>query len=154
MIRFSNSVDIARPRAEVFAYLSDLEHTPEWNWAISSTRKISVGPVGVGTRYQQTRLVPRPAVEELTVTQLVPDSRVEIVGDLVSYRAHLTYELESTASGTRLTNSVELDPSGALRLVGGLLTGRIQTAVAENLGVLRSLLEDGAPGSRALPNWT
>lgn len=27
MIRFSNTVDIARPPSEVFAYLADLEHT-------------------------------------------------------------------------------------------------------------------------------
>ena len=59
MVQFSNTVEIARPRSEVFAYLADLEHTPEWNWAITETRKVTSGPVGVGTVYQQTRSVPR-----------------------------------------------------------------------------------------------
>ena len=144
MITFSNTVDIARPPAEVFAYLADLEHTPEWNWAITSTRKVSPGPVGVGTRYQQSRSVPRSAVEMLEVTELQADSRIEVAGDLGPFRAHLTYELAPTAGGTRLTNSVDLDPPGALGLFGGLFTGRIQASVAENLGVLRTLLEAGA----------
>ena len=142
MIRFSNTVEIARPPAEVFAYLADLEHTPEWNWAITNTRKLSPGPVAVGTRYQQTRSVPRPAEEMLEVTGLDPDTRIEVVGDLASFRARLTYELSPIATGTRLTNSVELDRPGALGLFGGLVTGRIQASVAENLGVLRTVLEE------------
>ena len=35
MIRFANTIDIAREPATVYAYLADLEHTPEWNWAIA-----------------------------------------------------------------------------------------------------------------------
>jgi uncharacterized protein YndB with AHSA1/START domain len=143
VIAFSNTVDIARQPADVFAYLADLEHTPEWNRAITSTRKVSPGPIGVGTRYRQTRSVPRPAVETLEVTQLDPDRRIEVVGDLGPFRAHLTYDLSPTALGTRLTNAVELDPHGALGLLGNLLSGRIRASVAENLGVLRTLLEDG-----------
>jgi hypothetical protein len=63
------------------------------------------------------------------------------MGILASFRAHLTYELSPTATGIRLTNSVELDSRGPLGLFGGLLTGRIQASVAENLGVLRTVLE-------------
>ncbi|MDQ2935598.1 MAG: SRPBCC family protein [Chloroflexota bacterium] len=143
MIRFSNTVDIARQPAEVFAYLADLEHTPAWNGAISSTRKLSPGPVDVGTRYQQTRSVPRPGVEMLEVTGFEPDRRIEVVGNLGPFRAHLTYELSPKASGTRLTNSVELDPTGVISMIGGLFSGRIRASVAENLGVLRILLEAG-----------
>lgn len=150
MISFSTTIEIARQPAEVFAYLADLEHIPDWNWAISDTKKINPGQVGVGSRYRQTRSVPRPTVEELEVTRLDPDRRIEIVGDLASFRAHLTYELSPSVEGTAVTNSVELDPPGALGLLGGLLAGRIQASVAENLAVLRSLLEAGGP--RVLTN--
>lgn len=146
MIRFSNTIDIARPPAEVFAYLVDLEHTPEWNWAITSTRKVSPGPIAVGSRFQLTRSVPRPAVEMLEVTRLDPGRRIEVVGDLASFPAHLTYELSPSPQGTRLSNSVELEPRGPLGLLGSLLTGRVQASVSENLGVLRSLLEGEGGG--------
>ena len=141
MIRFSNTIEIGRPPEEVFAYLADLEHTPEWNWAITSTRKLTLGPVAVGSRYRQTRSVPRPAVEMLEVTRLDPDRRIEVVGDLASFPAHLTYELSPRPHGTTLTNYVELEPSGPLGLLGSLFTGRVQASVAENLGVLRTVLE-------------
>ena len=145
MIRFSNTVEIARSPDEVFDYLADLEHTPEWNWAVTSSRKMTPGPIAVGSKFQQTRSVPRPAVEALEITRLDPGSRLELVGELASFPAHLTYELSRTAAGTTLTNSVELEPPGALGLIGGLLTRRIQSSVAQNLGVLRALLEGQRP---------
>jgi uncharacterized protein YndB with AHSA1/START domain len=145
LIRFSNSVDIARTPAEVFAYLTDLEHVPEWNWAIVSSEKLDPGPVGAGSRFRQTRSVPRPAVDMLEVTRLDPDRRLEIVGDLASYPARLTYGLSPGPRGTRLTNDVELDPPGPFGLLGNLLTGRVQASVAENLGVLRTVLEGNWP---------
>ena len=142
MITFSNTVDIARSPTIVFAYLADLEHTPEWNWAIVSTRKVSPGRAGVGTRYEQTRSVPRPATEVLEVTELDSDRRIDIVGDLGPFKARLTYELSPIGGGTRLTNTVELEPRGPFGAVAGVFPGRIRAAVAENLKVLKSLLQE------------
>jgi uncharacterized protein YndB with AHSA1/START domain len=140
---FSNTVEIARSPAIVFAYLADLENIPEWNWAIVSARKVSSGRAGVGTRYEQRRSVPRPAVEMLEVTELDSDRRIEIVGDLGPFKARLTYELSSIGAGTSLTNTVELEPRGPLGAVAGLFPGRIREVVAENLEVLKSLLQQG-----------
>jgi hypothetical protein len=80
----------------------------------------------------------------LEVTAFQPDSRIEVAGDLGPFRARLAYQLSPNTAGTTLTNSVELDPPGALGLIGGLFTGRIQASVVENLGVLRTLLETPA----------
>jgi Polyketide cyclase / dehydrase and lipid transport len=52
---FENTVLIRRPIEDVFALLSDFENVPKWNSAIVDTRKLSDGPVGVGTVYQQVR---------------------------------------------------------------------------------------------------
>jgi uncharacterized protein YndB with AHSA1/START domain len=138
---FSNTVEIARSPAIVFAYLADLEHVPEWNWAIVSTRKVSPGGAGVGTRYEQRRSVPRPAVEMLEVTELESDRRIQVVGDLGPFKARLTYELSPIRGGTRLTNTVDLEPRGPLGAVAGLFSGSVRGAVAENLQVLKSVLE-------------
>ena len=146
MIRFSNTIDITRPPAEVFAYLADLEHTPQWNRAIASARKVTPGPVAIGSRFELTRSVPRPAVEVLEVTRLDPDRRIDVVGDLASLPAHLTYELSPSPHGTTLSNSIELEPGGPLGHFGSLLTGRVRASVSENLGVLRSLLEARSGG--------
>ena len=141
MITFTNTVNIDRPITEVFTYLSDLEHTPEWNWAITETKKITPGPVSVGTRYVQTRSLPKTATEDLEVTSLELNRRIEIRGTLAALPAHLTYQLDREGTGTRLTNTIELEPQGALRLAGPFVRGRIKQAVADNLGELKARLE-------------
>lgn len=143
MINFTNTILISRPVSEVYAYLADLEHTPEWNWAITETTKITSGPVAVGTRYRQTRSVPRSATEDLQITVLEPNRRIEVAGTLAQFPAHLTYRLASLRTGTELINEVVLQPKGAVRLAGSLIANRISQSVADNLSQLKSLLETG-----------
>lgn len=144
MIRFTNTIEIDRPVDEVFAYLSDLEHTPEWNWAISETRKTTPGPVRVGTTYEQRRSIPKPAREHLEITALEPDQLLEVQGLLASIPAHLSYKLQGHGSRTTLVNTVELHPRAPLRLVAPVVAGRIERAVADNLGTLKTRLEGRA----------
>jgi uncharacterized protein YndB with AHSA1/START domain len=141
MITFANTIDIDRQLDEVYDYLVDLEHVPEWNWAISSTRKVTPGPVGVGTQYRQERSVPSRAVEMIEVTRLEPPRRVEVTGRIGPFDAQLTYELAPTNAGTRLTNTAELEPTRPFGLVGGIFAGPIKASVGENLMVLKSVLE-------------
>jgi uncharacterized protein YndB with AHSA1/START domain len=57
-MRFTNTITIDRPLATVFTYLADFENLPRWNYAIGETRKLTTGPVNVGSRYVQTRTIP------------------------------------------------------------------------------------------------
>jgi uncharacterized protein YndB with AHSA1/START domain len=141
MVQFSNTVDIARPRSEVFAYLADLEHTPEWNWAINETRRVTPGPVGVGTVYQQTRSVPRRQEETLTVTRLEVDELLEIDGTLASLPVRLTYKFSERGGGTSVLNTVEIAATGASRLLAAAAAKRIAAAAGENMTVLKANLE-------------
>jgi carbon monoxide dehydrogenase subunit G len=140
---FENTVTIRRPVDDVFAFLADFENVPRWNYAIVETRKVSPGPVGVGTTYRQTRSVPRSSEEAFEVIVFEPSSRLEVQGDLGAFRAKVSYALEPTGSGTRLTNAVELGSSGLLALVGPLATSRVNHAVAANLETLKQILEGG-----------
>ena len=58
----------------------------------------------------------------------------------------MSYALEAAGGATTLTNSMDLQASGALNLVAQLATRRVQSAVAENLGALKELLESDSPG--------
>jgi uncharacterized protein YndB with AHSA1/START domain len=62
-MKFTNTITINRQPAAVFRFLAHFENVPRWNYAISETRKITGGPVGVGSRYQQTRTLPTPSEE-------------------------------------------------------------------------------------------
>jgi len=140
-IRFDNSVDIELDRARVFGYLADIEHTPEWNWAIASSTRLTPGPTQVGSRFRLERTAPQHAIEELEVTTLRPDEHLQVAGRLGPFEARLSYDLQEMPSGTRVVNAVELDPTVPLGLLGGLVSGRIRGAVAENLAALKGVLE-------------
>ncbi|MGE5291348.1 MAG: SRPBCC family protein, partial [Micromonosporaceae bacterium] len=137
METFENTVTIHRPVENVFAFLADFENVPAWNYAIEETRKTSAGPVGVGTTYRQTRSIPRRSEESFEVTVFEPGKRLAVRGQIGPFRAAISYLLEPTLGGTRLTNDVALDPSPAiLRLVAPLATPRVKAAVAQNLSKL------------------
>jgi uncharacterized membrane protein len=144
-VRFSNAVTIDRPPADVFAFLSRFENLPLWNHAISDTRRLGVGPDGVGARYLQTRTVPRPGTEAFEVTRLEPNRAVAIRGALGPFDADSSYELLDEGDRTVLINTMELAPSGAVRVVASLAAPRIRAAVAANLARLKHLLEQGTP---------
>ncbi|MFX0575902.1 SRPBCC family protein [Nocardia nepalensis] len=141
MAIFENTLTIDRPIAEVFTYLAEFENIPRWNYAITETRKTSVGPVGVGTTYLQTRSIPQPAVEEFEVTEFQPTRRLRIRGRLGPFPAVVSYDLEPAPSGTRLRNTIELGFHGPMRLTSPVVTARIKSAVRANLDVLRQLFE-------------
>lgn len=142
-IQFSNTVNIDRSVGDVYDYLVDLEHTPEWNWAIAETTKISEGPVDVGTRYRQRRTVPSESTEELEITRLEENRLIEVRGTLARFDARLTYRLDTDGAGTRVVNDVDLDPPRGLGIVQRLVVGRISRSVASNLADLKTRLETG-----------
>jgi uncharacterized protein YndB with AHSA1/START domain len=138
---FENTVLIARPIEDVFGFLSDLENVPKWNYAIVETRKISEGPVGVGTIYQQVRSVPSRSEERLEITTYSPPRQLEIRGQLGPFASRLFYALDITPEGTRVTNTVEVELRGPGRLFTRVAVPRVREAVAANLRKLKELLE-------------
>ena len=142
MHTFRNTITIARPADEVFAFLADLRNIPKWNYAIARTMPVSPGPAGVGATYRQTRTIPRRTEEALQITVFEPPSRLAIQGQLGPFQATTSYLLKPAAGGTRLANDVELEPvSALLRPAGPLAAASIKTAVARNLSTLKELLE-------------
>jgi uncharacterized protein YndB with AHSA1/START domain len=142
-VTFANTLTINRPLADVFAYLAEFENIPRWNYAIAETRKISDGPVGVGTRCWQLRTIPSRAEEYFEVIEFEPRRKLAIRGDIGPLSGDIAYVLEDTPGGTALTNACSLRARGAAGLLAPLLTQRVSSAVAANLDVLRQLLEGG-----------
>lgn len=141
MATFENTVIIRRPIEEVFGFLSQFENVPKWNYAIVETRKVSEGPVGVGTTYHQVRSVPSRSEERFEVTVYNPSRHLEIRGQLGPFPSRLSYALDALPEGTRVTNTVELELRGPGRLLGRVAVPRVRDAVAANLRKLKEVLE-------------
>jgi len=55
VLEFENTIAIERPIDEVFAFLSDFENIPKWNYYVLEVRQLSESPKGIGTTYHQLR---------------------------------------------------------------------------------------------------
>jgi uncharacterized membrane protein len=55
VLEFENTVYIDRPIDVVFAFLSDFENIPKWNYYVLEVRQLSEGPIAIGTTYPQVR---------------------------------------------------------------------------------------------------
>jgi uncharacterized protein YndB with AHSA1/START domain len=149
-MEFSNTVAIRQPRDDVFQFVADLENAPKWNHALIETRKLTEGPVGVGTEFRQVRSVPSRSEETILVTEFEPERRMVVRGDLGPFRATMTYEFEAQGPTTLVTNTAALKADGMVGFAAPIATGRIRDAVAQNLRSLKHLLEDHQRPVRAL----
>ncbi|GAB4456127.1 MAG: hypothetical protein Kow00120_25500 [Anaerolineae bacterium] len=143
MIRFENTTVIDRPAAQVFDFLADLENLPRWNYAVVETEKISDGSVGVGIRYRQVReFLGRRIEDQFEVTAYEPAKRLAIESTVPGlFPFAFVYELAPVHGNTRITNSVTLEPQGALRLASPLVASRVKSAVDANLARLKEIIE-------------
>ncbi|MGH3797762.1 MAG: SRPBCC family protein [Pseudonocardiaceae bacterium] len=140
-ITLTNEIRIRRPASTVFDYLADLQHLPEWNYAIRDTRQLTPGIPGASTTYRQQRILPHPLEERLKIVTHVPDRLLVFDGGLGPFTGRSTYRIDDARGVTTLRNDIELTPSVPLALLGHLASRNMTRAVGDNLRVLKSILE-------------
>jgi uncharacterized protein YndB with AHSA1/START domain len=70
MAAITRSIDISRRPEDVFSYVTDPLHFPEWQESVVSARREGAAPLAVGSRTQVTRRVGR---RELSSTEEVTE---------------------------------------------------------------------------------
>jgi len=143
MIRIDSSTQIARPRDEVFAYLTDVENIPHWQTGIVQSRPISEGPFRVGYQFNETvKAGPWRMAALCTVTDLKLNERFAFVmtsdGPL-DCEAH--FDLQPVAGGTRVTLEGVARLKGIWRLLQPMIASELRKETSAELETLRRLLE-------------
>lgn len=140
MIEFSNQVVVDRPLGEVFGFVSDFRNVPKWNYYVRSVTKTSDGPLGVGSTFHQVR---KTDEQEFRIVTYEPNCQVTIQTIPPSTpEFEMRFTFEAKGNGTRITDKWKLD-TGRPPLLERLGAGRVRSAVLENLGKLKALLETG-----------
>jgi hypothetical protein len=125
----------------VFGFLADFENVPKWNYAMVETRKVSGGSRRSRDDLPAGPLGSEAQPRELRGRRVRPPRHLEIRGQLGPFPSRLSYALEATPQGTRVTNAVELELRGPGRLLGRVAVPRVREAVAANLSKLKELLD-------------
>lgn len=139
MLEFENTIRVNRPVTEVFAFLSDLENIPKWNYYVLEVRKTSNGPIKIGTTYHQVRKTDQ---QDLRIIALEQNHTVAIKTlPQSSPSLEMRFNLYDEGSTTRIRDQWKLE-TGQPALLERLAAGKVKSAVAENLSKLKQLLEE------------
>jgi uncharacterized membrane protein len=140
MPEFENTIRIERPVEEVFAFLSDFENIPKWNYYVLEVRQLSENPIGVGTTYHQIR---KTDEQDFRIIEFEPNHTVAVKTlPQSSPDLEMRFTLYEEGGTTRIRDEWKLE-TGTPAILERLLRRRVKSAVAENLAKLKELLEEG-----------
>ena len=140
MLEFENTIRIDRPIVEVFAFLTDFENIPKWNYYVLEVRRLSESPTGIGTTYHQVR---KTDEQDFRVTEFEANRTIAVKTlPRSSPGFERRFTLYEEGATTRIRDEWKLD-TGRPAILEKLAGGRVKSAVAENLAKLKELLEEG-----------
>ena len=142
-----HSIEIARPPADVFAYLDQLDRHGEWQEQIVETRVETDGPTRVGSRAVDTRRIPGgPRDFRYEVTEHDPPRRTAFQGTDGAVRPVGTVTVEPVGDGSssRVTLEFDLRGHGMGKLIAPLARRTARKQIPADQEQLKARLEAGA----------
>ncbi|MFE9649844.1 SRPBCC family protein [Streptomyces sp. NPDC006365] len=145
MSAIKESVDISCRPEEVFSYVTDPSHLPEWQESAVSVRPVGDAPLAVGSRVVVTRRIGRrdiPMTSE--VTELDPPRSWRIDGIDGPVRGHVKGTIEPLGDGerSRLTMSLDFEAHGIGKvLVPLVVRPQVRKEMPRDEQTLKRLLE-------------
>jgi uncharacterized protein YndB with AHSA1/START domain len=146
MLEASNSVTIAKPPEEVFAFLADGTNNTRWR---SGTLDISHrSGEGKGAVYEQGVKGPfgKRVPADYEITEFEPASRLAFRAITGPVRPEGSFDLEPVARGTSVAFSLRCSPKGFAKLMTPMVAKTMRSEVAQ-LERLAAVLDD-QPGGR------
>jgi hypothetical protein len=154
MIRWHRTSTVQAPAADAFDVIGTnvtVNH-PKWEREVQSIRKLTPGPVGVGTRAVMVRKeMGRVHESEYEVTEFVPGRSIAFTHPQDALAFTLRFELTPVTDETcELTVDVAAQPKGALRLMTPLLRlgfpSRSRRITDAMIGVIEATVSEPARG--------
>jgi ligand-binding SRPBCC domain-containing protein len=144
-MQFQHELVIERPIEEVFDYLADARHLPEWQTSVVSAKPEAEGPLADGSRFRETRsMMGRRMESTLEVVAYARPTRfcVRTVTGPMPYEVR--HELEARGGATHILFQLEGEPQGVMRLAGGMAVRAARRQAQADFARLKAVLE-GSP---------
>jgi uncharacterized protein YndB with AHSA1/START domain len=148
MAVIERSIEVSRRPEEVFSYVTDFTHYPEWQGGIVSARRDDGASISVGSSAVVTRRVgPRELTGTEVITELDPPKSwvVRAVGGPVGAIARGVIEPLGGGERSLVTIALEFEAHGIGRLLVPLVVRRqARRQLPRNEQRLKEVLELGA----------
>jgi uncharacterized protein YndB with AHSA1/START domain len=142
MPRFEMSEFIPRPPQEVFDFISASENAPKVVPSVTSMVKLTEGPVRVGTRYRETRLMKGEEHQtELEIVEYEPAIKYAMKNETDGIETVYRYTFRPEKDGTRVDLVCEVKGSVAKKLIAPVVVSVLKKEDGEHLQRLKQALE-------------
>ena len=142
MVTNEKIITINRPINEVFAYVSTLENGPKWQPELSEVRRITKGPLKIGTQFSSSRIIMGQKMEtSIEFVAYEPNRKYVIKSITGAMPFEQTTRFESTTEGTKLTTKIELHPGGDMAQAEPMLAESLRQEMETDFDGLKKLLE-------------
>jgi uncharacterized protein YndB with AHSA1/START domain len=138
-VRLADSVEIARPPEEVYAYLADPSNLPAWQGAVAEVRWRG-GAAAQGDRFEEERtFIGKRATSTVEVRAAEPGREFSVAVVAGPVRVSARHLLEAAGEGTALR--VEVEAESVPRLVAGMAARAARRQTGQDLARLKNILE-------------
>ena len=149
MSKISISEHVTAPPEVVFEVASDFAHAASNIQGIDHLELLTDGPVGVGTRFRETRtMMGKSSTEEMEITVFDPPSSYVVETESCGCHYRCEYRFVGDIAGTNVRLDIDTQPQTVLaRLMSplsGLMLGPMKKLIATDLADLKQAAETRA----------
>jgi uncharacterized protein YndB with AHSA1/START domain len=151
-VRIESEITVARPRAEVFAYLGRAERLPEYMTEFATVEPVSEHPPRMGAQYRY-RMARGQAEGMFEWTKFVPSSHLAWSGPAVkaglgSMQPAGWWDLsDGPGGGTVVKLVMAPEPGGLFKLLAPFMAAGMRKENEQALQRLKDRLEEGPSSS-------
>ncbi len=154
-MKVSITETIGAPREEVFAAFTDLEHCAEHIDAIVKCEVLTDGPVGVGTRFRETRVMfKREATEEMEITKFDPPSSYTVEAESCGAHYSTIFRFEPEGAGTRVECEFGAQPvtfmAKLMSPLSCMMAGTLRKCLTQDMEQIKARVEAAGDGGSTL----
>lgn len=149
MPQFTISEHIVAPPEVVFEVAHDFHRAAEHIQGIESCEVLTDGPIGVGTRFRETRIMfGKPSTEEMEITAFDPPHSFVLESDSCGAHFSVEHRFVGDISGTNVRMNFDTRPQTFLAKLfsplGWLMIKSMKKLVAADLADLKRVAEQRA----------
>ena len=142
MIKVEMSIEVKRPVAEVFAFVTNPANDVKWQEGLIEARLVSEGPMGVGSKLHDARKFLGLKMEsDLEVTGYVPNKLFSLKVASGPMQFEIKQTFEAVGGGTRIALVAEGEPAGVFKLAGGAFKKQLEGQLKGDSERLKKALE-------------
>ena len=143
MTGFNMNEWIARSPKEVFDFIASSDNAPKIVQSVTSMVKLTEGPVRVGTRYRETRLMHgKEQQAELEIVEFEPTQKYAMQNMTEGIETVYQYNFQPERDGTRIDLVCEVKAKGVKKLMLPLVVSILKKEDGDHLQRVKKVLEE------------